>query len=182
MAQRLTSNWLLECCCCYTRQKPVRASMTGSGDANEMAERRKSLQPIVESRTPSIDSSKSRNNMELSMEEIVLAKPDCGVSKDDEDVTENEEASLTDHKDDSIDTSDFRSKSSSGSTLSGMKRMIGSLPVLPRKEKKQLSSNDEKKAPESDSEIGYPTNVFVKCSRRHEQQKVPMNIPELIIS
>lgn len=185
MTQRLASNWLLECCCssCYAGQKA--APRSDSNDANE-TDRKKNLEPNVESQIPSIDSVKSKNEL---TEEIPLTKRDYGVSNDDEFLRSSvnqEAASLTNHKDDSsIDISDSKSKSSfnSGILSGGMKRVIGSLPVLSKKEKKSLSVNDEKKASQSDSELGYPTSIFVKCSKRYGQQKAStMNIPELIIS
>lgn len=157
-----------------------------SNDANGTG-RTKVLEPIAELvETPSDDSMKST---EVVLEEIPLMRDDCGVSKDDEvsaqDVANGEEASFISRKGDTIDTSDFRSKSLSCSALSGMRRVIGSLPVLPRSEKQQPSTRDEKIASESTSETGYTSpNVFAKCSKRCDpQQNAPTwNIPELIIS
>lgn len=184
MAQHLISNWLLECCCgsCYARQKA--ASRSKSNDANEI-DRKKNLEPIIELQILPIDSAKSKNGDELTTEEIPLTKRDYGVSKDDEFLTSGvnkERVLLTSPKNDSsINISgDSKSKSPFGG---GMKRVIRSLPVLPKKEKKSLSVNDEKKASQSDSELGHPANIFAKCSKRYGQQKVSvMNIPELIIS
>jgi len=189
MAQRLASNWLLECCCgsCYVGQKA--ASRLKSNDANETG-RKKDEESIIESQISPIDSAKLKNDgfHRLTMEEVPLTKRDYGVSKDDEFLTSsvNEEASLTSHKDDFlIDISDISSKNKSSfdsETRSGMKHIIGSLPVLPKKETKSPSVYDEKKASQSDSELGYPASIFTKCSKRYEQQKVSTNIPELIIS
>lgn len=185
MTQRLASNWLLECCCgsCYAKQKTV--SRSELNDANEM-DKKKDLESIIESQI-STDSVKSKNDNQVT-EEIPLTKLDYGVSKDDEFLTfslNREEASLANHKDDSsIDISDSKSKFSFDSeTLSaGTKRVIGSLPILPKKEKKSPSVIDEKKASQSDSELRYPTSTFAKCSKRYGQQKVSaINIPELII-
>lgn len=184
MAQRLTSNWLLECCCgsCYAKQKAV--SRSKSNDANE-TDGKKNLEPIIESEIPPIDSAKSKNVDELTMEEIPLTKRDYGVSKDDKFLTSSvnkERVLLTSRKNDSsINISEeSESKFPFGS---GMKRAIGSLPVLPKKEKKSPSVNEGKKASQSDSELGYPASIFAKCSKRYAEQKVStMNIPKLIIS
>lgn len=186
ITQRLTSNLLLDCCCgsCYTGQKT--ASRSESNDANEV--NGKNLESIIKFQIPSIDSIKSKTDNQLT-EEISLTKRDYGMSKDDEFLTASvntEGVLLRNHKDDtSTDTSDSKSKSSfSGETLSsGMKRVIGSLPILPKKEKKSPLVNDEKKASQSDSELGYRTSIFNKCSKRYGQQKMStINIPELIIS
>lgn len=176
MTQRLASNWLLECCCssCYAGQKA--APRSESNDANEMDRKKKNLESNV-------DSVKSKNEL---TEEIPLTRRDYGVSNDDEFLSSSvnqEAASLTNHKDDS--SIDPKSKSSFNSeTLSGgMKRVIESPPVLSKKEKKSPSVNDEKKASQSDSELGYPASIFAKCSKQYGQQEVStMNIPELIIS
>lgn len=184
MVQRLTSNWLLECCCgsCYAKQKAV--SLSKSNGTNEM-DGKKNLEPIIESEIPPIDSAKSKDVGELTTEEIPLTKRDYGVSKDDEFLTSSvnkERVLLTSRKNDSsINISgESESKSPFGS---GMKRAIGSLPVLSKKEKKSPSVNEGKKASQSDSELGYPPNIFAKCSKRYGEQKVStMNIPKLIIS
>lgn len=189
MRQRLASNWLLEYCCgsCYAGQKA--ASRSESNDESNEMDGKKNLESNVESQIPSIDSVKSKNDGQLT-EENPLTKHDCGMSKDDETFltssVNKERGSLANHKNDSsTDTSDSKSKSSfsSGTLSGGMKRVIGSLPVLPKKEKKSLSVNDEKKASQSDSELRYPTSIFVKCSKQYGQQRASaINIPELIIS
>lgn len=184
MTRYLASNWLLECCCsfCYAGQKA--APRSESNDASE-TDGKKNLKSNVESQIPSSDFVKSKSEL---TEEIPLTKRDYGVSKNDEFLrsgVHQEAASPTNHKDDySIDTSDSNKSSFNSGTLSGgMKRVIGSLPVLSKKEKKSPSINNEKKVSESDSELGYPASIFAKCSKRYGEQKVStMNIPELIIS
>lgn len=186
MVQRLTSNWLLEYCCgsCYAGQKGI--SHSELNDATETS-RKKNLESVNEMQVLSIDSTKLRNGDQHATEEIPLTNRDYGVSKDDEFLTSivNKETSLTSQKDNSsIDTSDSKSKSSfSSETLSsGMKLVIESLPVLPKIEKKSLPVN-EKKASQSDSELGYTASIFARCSMKYGQQKVSArNIPELIIS
>jgi len=107
------------------------------------------------------------------MEEIPLVDEDHEASKNEtRDVTEDD-AFLMNKNDSSADISDSKS--------SGMRRVIDSLPMLPRKEKKSSSFNDDKNVSESDSEIGHPASLFAKCSKRHRQQRA-INIPQLIIS
>lgn len=187
MVQRLASNWLLECCCgsCYKGQKT--ASRSKSNDANEM--NRKEKTESIELQISPIDSAKLENDSRLTLEKIPLTKCEYEILKDDEFLQTsnvNSEVSLANRKDDIlIDTSDSKSKFSFGSgTLSnGMKCVIGSLPILPKKEKKSSSVIDEKKASQSDSKLEFPANIFAKCSTQYGQQKVSaMNIPELIIS
>lgn len=186
MMRLFASSWIfLGCCCgsCYKRQKPPRTSSASVSNGVNATSRMKILEPIIElTETPLIDST------ELTMEEIPLRRIDCGVPKDDEgssqDIVDSEEALLISRKGHAIDTSYFRSKSSSCGTMSEMKRVINGLPVLPKKEKQQPVTDYEKKTSHSDSEIGYTSSsIFTKCSKRHDQQKVPtFNIPELIIS
>lgn len=175
IAQPFPSHWLLLCCCdsCHTGQKI--ASTSGSNE-------KKIPKSGDESQTPSIDSAKSEDGNELAMEEILVH--DHGViSKND--ATQNEDGTLLINRKNgsSTDTSDSKSKSPSGSRAltSGMRRVIDSLPRLPRKEKKSLSPNDEKNVSENDSEIGYPASIFAKCSKRYGQQKA-INVPTLTIS
>ncbi|KYN17542.1 Synaptotagmin-like protein 5 [Trachymyrmex cornetzi] len=187
MVQRLASNWLLECCCgsCYAGQKTD--SRSKSNDANKM--NRKEKTESIELQILPIDSAKLENDSQLTLEKIPLTKREYEISKDDEFLQTsnvNSEVSLTSRKDDfSINTSDSKSKFSfSSRTLNnGMKCVIGSLPILSKKEKKSLSVIDEKKASQSDSELEFPASIFAKCSTRYGQQKVSaMNIPELIIN
>lgn len=167
IAQRFVSNWLLTCCCgcCYMGQKT--ASTSGSNEE-------KISKSTVESQIPSNNSAKSGNGIELVMEEIPLADEDHEASKNEtRDVTEDDAFLMNDKNDSSADISDSKS--------SGMRRVIDSLPMLPRKEKKSSSFNDDKNVSESDSEIGHPASLFAKCSKRHRQQRA-INIPQLIIS
>lgn len=142
------------------------ASTSGSNEE-------KILKSTVESQNPSNNSVKSGNGVELAMDEILLTDQNHEASKNDETRDVEDDTFLMNGKNDSsADTSDAKS--------SGMKRMIGSLPVLPRKEKKSPSFNDDKNVSGSDSEIGY-SSLFAKCSKRYRQQRV-INIPQLIIS
>lgn len=177
IAHRFASNWLLACCCgsCYAGQKAVSTSRSNG---------EKIPKSVVESQIPSIDSTKSEDGSELAMEEILLTDRNHGVSKNvaTQDVAEDD-TSLINRKNGSlIDTSDSKSKtsSSSGALSNGTRRVMGSLPVLPSKEKKS-ASNDEKNVSESDSEIGHPARIFAKCSKRYRQQRA-INVPQLIIS
>lgn len=182
------SNWLLECCCgsCYAN------SASHRNDTNETRDKEISEPAVETSRILSSDITelRAKNGVELATEAILLAKRNYEESKDDRfpatrnAVKNEEEISLIDRKD-SSSISDSRSKSSSnGATLSGgIKRVIDSLPVLPKTEKKPLplATYDEKKASESNSEIGYPGNLFVKCSKRYRKESAT-NIPELVLS
>lgn len=187
MTRLLAPGLFLGCCCgfCYKRQKPARASSASRSNGANGTSRTKVLESIAElNETPSIKPSMTKST-ELALEEIPLTKVnDYGIVKNDEvsaqDVANTEEASLISRKNGAIVNSDCRSKSSSCNTLSGMRRVIGG---LPKREKQQPSMDDEKKTSESDSEIGFTSDVFTKCSRRYSQQKAPaLNIPELIIS
>lgn len=168
IAQRFASNWLLASCCgcCYMGQKT--ASTSGSNEE-------KISKSAVVSQITLNNSAKSENGVELAMEEILLTDPDHEASKNNgtRDVTEDNAFLMNDKNDSLADTSD--------SKRNGMRRAIGSLPVLPRKEKKSSSFNDCKNVSESDSEIGYPASLFAKCSKRYRQQRA-INIPQLIIS
>lgn len=181
-----TSNWLAYCCsCCYARRRSARGPSTSS-DSNEPDE------PVESS---SIGTTGSRDRAELALDEVLPRKrgyaavPGNGISVRKEDV---EEASLIDNRDAGHPIADSPSNSrskSSGGTLSGMRRMIGSLPApLPRRERKRPSpSVDEKGASENgdstETEIPGASSVFARCSKRqHGQRQRAMNIPELIIS
>lgn len=170
---RLSSWMFLGCCCssCYKRQKPTRA-LSGSNSAKGSS-RTKVLEPIAESNeTPS-----------TALVEVPLTGDDYNVSKDEmfaQDVVNSEETSLISRKEDTIDNSSFRNTSLSYKSRGGMKRVIGGLSVFPKKEKQQASSLDERKTSEDDPATG--SNAFAKCSKRHIQQRAPLNIPELIIS
>jgi len=186
IVQRLASNWLLECCCgsCYVGQKTD--SHSKSNDANKMNREEKT--ESIELQISPIDSVKLENDSRLTLEKIPLTKREYEISKDEflQTSNVNSEASLASRKDDFlINTSDSKSKFSfaTGNLNNGMKCVIGSLPILSKKEKKSLSIINEKKASQSDSELEFPASIFAKCSTRYEQQKVSaMNIPELIIS
>ncbi|KYM77494.1 Synaptotagmin-like protein 5 [Atta colombica] len=186
IVQRLASNCLLECCCssCYAGQKTD--SRSKSNDANKMNREEKTKS--IELQISPIDSVKLENDSRLTLEKIPLTKRKYEISKDEflQTSNVNSEASLASRKDDFlINTSDSKSKFSfaSGSLNNGMKCVIGSLPILSKKEKKSLLIINEKKASQSDSELEFPANIFAKCSTRYEQQKESaMNIPELIIN
>lgn len=166
IAQRFASSCLLACCCgcCYTGRKT--GSSSGSNEDEEI--------PKSAIGSPS-NSAKSGNGVELAMEEISLTDQDHGASDNDgtRDVTEDDAFLMNDKNESLPDTSDSKS--------GGMRRAIGSLPVLPRKEKKSPSFNDCKNVSESDSEMGYPASLFAKCSERYRQRRA-LNIPQLIIS
>ncbi|KAG5329143.1 SYTL5 protein, partial [Acromyrmex charruanus] len=162
-------------------------SRSKSNDANKMNRKEKTVS--IELQISPIDSAKLENDSRLTLEKIPLTKREYEILKDDEFLQTsnvNSETSLASRKDDFlINTSDSKSKFSfgSGTLNNGMKCVIGSLPVLSKKEKKSLSVINEKKASQSDSELEFPANIFAKCSTRCEQQKVSaMNIPELIIN
>ncbi|EZA46725.1 Synaptotagmin-like protein [Ooceraea biroi] len=187
IAQYISSIWLLDCCCgsCYARQRT--ASTSRSNGANEANKKNISA---VESQIPSNDSVKSKDDIELAMEDVLM-KRDYEVTKDnvlsttlDTSNDKNEEALLINHKDDSsLNSSDpkYRSSISTKTLSSRMKRMIVDLSVLPKKEKKSAVA-DEKKASENYSEeTEHPTEIFTKCSKRYAQQTM-FKIPKLIIN
>lgn len=171
---KIASNSLLACCCgsCYARQKTASTS-----ESNE----EKIPKSVIESQIPSIDSAKSKDDVEgIAMEEVLLKNHDHRVSKNDgrmkQDIVEDG-ISLINRKNGSSD-SKSKSSSASGALSNGTRRVIGS---LPNKEKKSASFNDEKNVSESDSEIEHPGNIFAKCSKRYRQQKA-INVPQLIRS
>lgn len=182
----ITSIWLLSCCCDSCCAKQRTASALRSNGTNGAKKRANSKSQI-----PSDDSVISKDDVRLTMEDV-LTKRDYEVTKDNVlstalDNCKNEEAaSLINRKETSLtDSSDANNQPSTSnkSLSSGMKRMIISLPVLAKKEKK-LPVDEEKKASESESqETERPTTIFTKCSKRHKQENSStINIPKLIIS
>lgn len=177
IAERLTSNWLLRHCCDCCR--PWRKSSRGSASATCTND---SGEPDKREVVASIETTRSRNGVELALDEVPLTKRDYGVLRDDaitaRDASGIEEAAASPMTNrDAVSAIDVAtnlgSRSSRGDIApNGTKRAIG---VLPRKERK-LQSIEENSSSEE-----YPPSIFAKCSRRREQRK-PINIPELIIS
>ncbi|KYN06734.1 Synaptotagmin-like protein 5 [Cyphomyrmex costatus] len=187
LVQRLDTNWLLECCCgpCYVGYKT--AKRLKLNEANEID--RKEKTESIELQVSPIDSVKLKNDSRLTLEKISVTKRDDYEILEDDKIlisSVNKEISLTSRKDDfSIDTSDSKNKFlfSSETRSNGMKCVIGSLPVLSKKEKISPSVIDEEKASQNDSELELPASIFAKCSTRYGQQKMSaINISKLIIN
>lgn len=167
MTQRLTSNWLLECCgFCYAGRKTVSTSRPSS---TNWGRKKILLEPAVELRTSAISLTKLRDNGELASDETSATKHDCGVSKKNKNVVKNEERS-TNRKDDSSIDSKNEFSSDSGTWNSGTMLMT-SLPTFSKKDRAWI--DDGRKASESDTDMACPANIFLKCSKRYKRQEAP---------